>query len=135
MESGALSANAEAIAWICFILGGIVLLVGLFIGLVAAPKKAEEGNKADLDEAKKKAAETTSELKGLTTAGALESGGAAEAVEKATEKAEETQSILEGIGSLVGSLPEHQRFPGMLVLVGAVLMSVGTIQFGGTSIF
>jgi hypothetical protein len=135
MESGALSSNAEAIAWICFILGALVLVVGLYIGIISAPKKAEEENQKKLDEAKKTAAETTSQLKTLTTPGALESGDAAGVAADATEKAEKTESLLDGIGSLVGSLPEHQRFPGMLVLVGAVLMSVGTIQFGGTSIF
>jgi hypothetical protein len=32
-------------------------------------------------------------------------------------------------------LPENLRFSGMLVLVGAVLISIATIQFGGVSLF
>jgi type II secretory pathway component PulM len=125
--------NAEVIAWICFGLGAIVLLVGLYIGLVTAPAKAQESSKEKLDEAKASIAETTATLEAATA------GGAETAVPGAAESAKETaqaaKSALEQVGGVVGSLPEHQRFPGMLVLIGAVLMSVGTIQFGGTSIF
>jgi hypothetical protein len=133
MENGALD-NAEAIAWLCFVLGAIVLIVGLYIGLKTAPEKVEKENKQKLDEAKTKLEETTSQLKAATS-GNLEGGAAAGAAATATEKAEEAKSALEQVGGIVGSLPEHQRFPGMLVLVGTVLMGVGTIQFGGTAIF
>ena len=50
-------------------------------------------------------------------------------------KTEAAKSALEQVGSIVASLPENLRFAGLLVLVGAVLMSVATIQFGGTSLF
>lgn len=131
MENGGLD-NAEAIAWICFILGAIVLLVGLYIGLKIAPEKAAKENKEKIDEAKAKLEETRTQLQAATS-GNLEGGAAAGAA--ATANAEAAKSALEQVGSIVGSLPEHQRFPGMLILVGAVLMGVGTIQFGGTSIF
>ncbi len=131
MENGGLD-NAEVIAWICFILGAAVLLVGLYIGLKIAPEKAEEENKAKIDEAKAKLEETRTQLQ-TATSGNLEGGAAAGAAAAATTEA--AKSALDQVGSIVGSLPERQRFPGMLILVGAVLMGVGTIQFGGTSIF
>lgn len=133
MENSGLD-NAEAIAWICFVLGGLVLLVGLFIGLVTAPKKAEAETKQKIEEAKAKLDQTTAQLE-AATAGGLEAGGATGAAATATATAEAAKSALEQVGGIVGSLPEQQRFAGMLVLIGAVLMSVGTIQFGGTSIF
>lgn len=133
MENGGLD-NAELVAWLCFGLGAIVLLVGLYLGMKKAPEKAEEENKQKIEEAKAKLDETTSQLRAATSRN-LAGGDAAGAAETATAKAEEAKSALEQVGSIVGSLPEHQRFPGMLVLVGAVLMGVGTIQFGGTAIF
>lgn len=133
MENGGLD-NAEAVAWLCFILGAVVLIVGLYLGMKKAPEKAEEENKQKIEEAKAKLDETTSQLRTATSRN-LAGGDAAGVAETAATKAEEAKSALEQVGSIVGSLPEHQRFPGMLVLVGAVLMGVGTIQFGGTAIF
>jgi type II secretory pathway component PulM len=133
MENGGLD-NAEAIAWICFVLGAILLLVGVYIGVITAPKKVAEENKQKIDEAKTKLAETTTQLQAATS-GSLESGAAANVAASATATAEAAKSALEQVGGIVGSLPEHQRFPGMLVVIGAVLTSVGTVQFGGTSIF
>lgn len=133
METGGLD-NAEAIAWICFVLGGVVLLVGLYIGLITAPRKAEEASKEKIDEAKAKLEEATAHLQRAST-GDPGTRAALDTTTSATAAAEAAKSALEQVGGIVGSLPEHQRFPGMLVLVGAVLMGVGTIQFGGTSIF
>lgn len=133
MDKGGLN-NAEVIAWICFLLGATLLLAGLYIGVITAPRKAEEENKQKIDEAKTKLAETTTQLQAATS-GNLESASAANVATTAAASAEAAKSALEQVGGIVGSLPAYQRFPGLLVLVGAVLMSVGTIQFGGTSIF
>ena len=137
MENGAL-ANAETVAWVCFILGAVVVLVGLYLGIVAAPQKAGEETKKKLEEAKAKMEETTAHLERATARGRGDDAAAAEAAdatETAKETTEQAKSLLDGIGEAVGSLPEHQRFPGLLVLVGTALMGVATIQFGGTSIF
>jgi ABC-type transport system involved in cytochrome bd biosynthesis fused ATPase/permease subunit len=133
MDNNSLN-NAELVAWICFALGVIVLLVGLYLGLKVAPEKAKEENKQKLDEAKAKLAESTTQLKAAAS-GDLEAGKAAGVAASATAAAEQAKSALEQIGGIVGSLPEQQRFPGMLVLVGTVLIGVGTIQFGGTTLF
>lgn len=57
------------------------------------------------------------------------------AVSDAKEKGAEAQSVLQEIGSIVSALPENLRFAGLLVLVGTVLMSVATTQFGGHALF
>jgi hypothetical protein len=78
-------------------------------------------------------------------------GGIAYGVLRAPKKAKEDQETVQAalttvpedkrvaaakeISELIASLPEYQRFPGMLVLLGAALMGVGTVQFGGTSLF
>lgn len=48
---------------------------------------------------------------------------------------EEAKGKFSEIGSLVGSLPEHLRYAGLLIVVGAALIGVATVQFGGTSLF
>jgi hypothetical protein len=82
--------------------------------------------------------------------GILLLGGIAYGVFRAPTKAKEDQAKVkealdaaakqnataaEQISGLVASLPEYQRFPGVVVLLGAALMGVGTVQFGGTSLF
>jgi uncharacterized membrane protein (DUF106 family) len=125
--------NPEIVAWACFVLGIVVLIIGVLDGLVAAPAKAEKDKKL-VDEAKAKAEQLKAQreeakvrsLKGETTAADAQA-------EVATTKVE--KSVIDSIGTIVASLPEYQRFPGMLVLLGVVLMGVATVQFGGTSLF
>ena len=45
------------------------------------------------------------------------------------------KSALDEVSGIVAALPENLRFAGLLILVGAALMSVATVQFGGHSIF
>jgi hypothetical protein len=113
-----------ASSWILFVLGGSVLLLGLYLGTIAAPAKAKE-DKAKLAAAK---AEHHAAALKMQAAGGENQGVAAMAVAQSKTAAEQ-------IGSIVGSLPEYQRFPGLLVLLGAAMMGVATIQFGGTSLF
>ncbi len=116
--------NLDASSWICFVLGGIVLLVGLYLGL----RKPAVDNKKALDEAKAKITELTSQLQ-KAKEGKLEDG-----VDLAAT-AEGAKSAIEQVGGIVAALPENQRFAGLLILIGTVLMGVGTVQFGGTSLF
>jgi len=147
--------NAKLVAWLSFAIGALVLGAGVYIGLwtsMQKPKKEakdtlQEAN-ARLDDTKSKLADTKTNLEAVSTASSsgLEGVGAAADVATATEaassKADEAASSAEAaktaltqVGDLVGSLPENLRFAGLLVLIGAVLMSVATIQFGGTSLF
>jgi hypothetical protein len=122
--------NADIVAWACFGIGVIVLGIGLWMGIKTAPKKAKAASNDKLDEAKGKVKELTDELQKVKE-GNLEVA----AVTDVASTAEAAKSALEQVGSIVGSLPEYQRFAGMLILMGAVLMGVGTVQFGGTSLF
>jgi len=103
---------------------------GLITGLILSFRKVSEDVKKKVDDATAQ----LDELKGQAVAGVRMAADedTAKAVE---EKADQVKSTLGEISSLVGSLPEHLRFAGLSVLVGAVLMSVATVQFGGHSIF
>lgn len=140
------SAQGDAVAWICFVVGIVILLLGVAIGLWTSFKrtsrKADEAM-AKLDEAKARIGEAKAHIDVTTSAVAnadLESFGAsapdvAEAVQAAGESTEAAGTALEQVEGIVGSLPENLRFAGLLVLVGTALMGVATIQFGGTSLF
>lgn len=117
-----LSDDAKTVAWVCFILGIVLLAVGTFYGayltLVIEPR--EQKRKEQLErEAKEKVDEA-----------ALAAGDSAEAQQTAAE----AKSKIEQLASLIGALPEKLRFPALLILVGALLISVATVQFGGTSL-
>lgn len=140
------SAQADAVGWVCFGVGIVILLLGVAIGLwtslARAPKRADEAI-AKLDEAKTKIGEAKEHIERTTSAvvsSDLESFNAAapdltEAVQAAGESAEAAGTALEQVQGIVGSLPENLRFAGLLVLVGTVLIGVATIQFGGVSLF
>jgi hypothetical protein len=126
--------NAETVAWICLIVGIIVLLAGVAIGLVTSFRTAPKAEEKKITEARQKIEEAQAQMQ-YAAQPALEAGGAAASAEAATASAEAAKSALEQVQGIVASLPENLRFSGMLVLVGAVLMSVATIQFGGVSLF
>ena len=115
----------------------LILLAGVAIGLVlgfAAAPSGEAGTKA-ASERLKTALDQVGALKTVGVAAAespaADHGKAAEAASTGTA-AESTLKELQGI---IGSLPERLRFSGLLVLLGALLMSVATVQFGGHQIF
>ena len=132
--------SADVVGWVCLVVGILVLGTGVLIGVVTAGTQGTASTKltetkSKLDEAKTKLDEATTRLDRAKEEG-LEASGATAAVEAATASANDaTRSALEQVQGIVGSLPEHLRFAGMLVLVGAVLISVATIQFGGVSLF
>jgi FtsZ-interacting cell division protein ZipA len=140
------SAQGDAVAWICFVTGLVILVLGVVIGLwtsfTRASRKADEAM-AKLDEAKAKIGEAKAHIEVTTSAvvnSDLESFNAAapnatEAVQAAGESTAEAGTALEQVQGIVGSLPENLRFAGLLVLVGTALMGVATIQFGETPIF
>jgi cell division protein FtsL len=129
-----LTGNAELVAWICFIAGVVLLLAGVVIGLYLTFTKA----KRDVEEVKKKVEEAKNhvdDLRASAVSGSLRGEANEEAASAATAQAAAAKSTLEEISGIIGSLPENLRFAGLLVLVGVVLMSVATVQFGGHSIF
>jgi hypothetical protein len=126
---GALN-NAQAVAWICLIVGIALSLTGAGIGGFLSWTKAPADAKKALDTAKTKVEDTQKQLASGRTGG-LEAAGAG----SAAASADAAKSALDQVQGIVSSLPENLRFAGMLVLIGAVLMSVATIQFGGVSLF
>lgn len=138
--------QGQAVAWICFVVGVVVLFGGVAVGLWTsfkyAPKKTREA-KAKLDEASAKLDRAKAHIEVSRSAAAasnLESmdASATEAVvatEAAAQSTDEAKSAFEQVQSIIASLPENLRFAGLLVLVGTLLMSVATIQFGGVSLF
>jgi hypothetical protein len=121
-----LSTQAEIVAWACFIAGLVLLASGVAIGLYLTFVRTKE-------EAKNKAEEAKDRIDELKQAAASAPAGM-EAGE-ATDKAEEAKSVVDEFAGLISSLPETMRFPGLLILVGTLLMSVATVQFGGVSFF
>jgi FtsZ-interacting cell division protein ZipA len=138
--------QGQAVAWLCFVVGVIVLFGGVAIGLWTsfrkAPQTAEQA-KAKLEEAHAKIDEARAQIEESASAVAesnLESftasaADATSAAEAAGASAEAAKSAFEQVQGIVAALPENLRFAGLLVLVGTVLMGVATIQFGGVSLF
>jgi hypothetical protein len=130
----ALVTNKEAVTWICFGVGLVLVIGGSILGLTLSLRAAPSAASEKIDEAKGKIEEARATMATAAQPG-LESTAAASTAEAAVSSAEEAKSALEQVEGIVASLPENLRFSGMLVLVGVVLMSVATIQFGGVSLF
>ena len=126
--------NIDVVGWTCFLLGIGVLLTGVIKGTLIDHDVATKDAKKKIEEAAKKIDETKTHIT-LTTAEGLPAGGADAQVSAAQDSADEARSALEQVGDIVGALPEKLRFSGLLVLIGTVLMSVATIQFGHISLF
>jgi hypothetical protein len=133
----AMSASAQIVMWTCFVVGVVLLLSGVVIGLyltftAAVTSTATSAQASGKVEQAKEAVETL-----MTTAvDAAQTPQTSPEAEKTAAVAGNTaKSALDEIGAIVSSLPENLRFAGLLVLVGTVLMSVATVQFGGHSLF
>ena len=130
--------HADVVAWVSLIVGVVVLLAGVVVGLVTSLKKTPTAAGEKLDQAKQKIDETKANVDAVKAAqgqAGVEAAGGTSAADAASSSAAAAKTALEQVGDIIGSLPENLRFAGVLVLIGAVLMSVATIQFGGTSIF
>lgn len=138
--------QGQAVAWICFAVGVVVLFGGVAAGLWTSFRQVSQTTnavKAKLDEARAKIDEAKGHLEASTSAAAesnLESftSSAAEATAAASAAGTSTEaarSALDQVQGIVAALPENLRFAGVLILVGTVLMGVATIQFGGVSLF
>ena len=126
-----MSDSAEIVAWVCFVVGIVLLLVGVGIGLVLSLRRVTREWHQKMTQLRGQ----VDDLKATAVTGSMRAApdeGAASAVEA---QAAAVKSSLDEIGGIVASLPENIRFAGLLVLVGAALMSVATVQFGGHSIF
>jgi hypothetical protein len=128
---GAVSDSAEIVAWACFVVGIVLLLAGVFIGLILSFRKASH----DVNEKMNQLRGKVDDLKETAVSGSLRAGPDESAASAAEKKANEVKSALDEVSGIVAALPENLRFAGLLILVGAALMSVATVQFGGQSLF
>jgi len=138
--------QAQVVGWTCFVVGVVLLLGGVVVGLLVTLRQARrklEDAKTKLDHARAKLEEARGHIE-RTSSAAANAGNeavgapwpdATEAVEVAGASTEEAQSALDQVEGIVAALPENLRFAGLLILVGTVLMSVATVQFGGVSLF
>jgi hypothetical protein len=124
--------SLQATSWATFGLGVIVLVIGLGLGIFKAPAAAKK-DKKELTDAKVAAEVVSTELQEARNK-SLNEGVATDtnAIAAATAS---SKTAVEQISGAIASLPEYQRFPGLLVLLGAALMGIATVQFGGTSLF
>jgi hypothetical protein len=134
-KDGHMSTSAEIVAWACFGLGIGVLVTGVAIGYVLGLKTTTKGVTAK--DAKAKATEALTKVENLkkTAEDAAKAQPSDTTANTADKQGVEAKSAIEQLSSIVGSLPENLRFSGLLILIGALLMSVATVQFGGHTIF
>jgi hypothetical protein len=130
-----MSNSAFWVAWISFGLGAALLLAGVIIGLymtfAGQVAKAKEKVREKVNEAKAK----IDELKTTAVMAAQTASESTTAATEASGAAEAAKTTLDQVADIIGSLPEAMRFPGLLVLVGTILVSVATVQFGGHPLF
>jgi hypothetical protein len=126
-----LSTSAEIVAWICFGLGVLLVIGGVVLGLALSYPKTVVDIRKKVEHAKAR----VDELLATAVATAGESAPNPGAAASAGTQADAAKSTMEEITGILNALPEKLRFSGLLILVGTVLMSVATVQFGGHSIF
>jgi hypothetical protein len=126
--------NAQLVGGFCLVIGILVLASGVFVGLWTSLRDAPAAQKEKLKDAETKLDQAKGSVE-RAVAGAPGVKTTDEAAKDATKAIDEAQSAIQQVGAIVASLPENLRFAGLLVLIGAVLMGVATIQFGGTSLF
>lgn len=130
-----LTGKANAIAEICFVAGLVLVFAGAVIGLGISRKEAQtaapEAVQKKLEDTKTKVKQLTATAKEAAEADGKDTVQAA----KAGSDGAAAESGIKDLEGLITALPQGLRFSGFLVLLGALLMSVATVQFGGHSIF
>jgi hypothetical protein len=138
-----LATGSGAVAVVCLVLGVALIVTGAAHGVAVSRRESKVAQvTGELEEAERRFHATRDRLESMQ-AGGLESvgdlAGASSQLHLAAAEAESAagaaKSAVEQISGVVGALPENLRFSGLLLLVGTVLVSVATIQFGGTSLF
>lgn len=117
------SSRADDVASVCFVTGLGLLILGAVIGYWRED--------ADIRELKKKIKELEQKLKEAKEG--LES--TATPTDEQRAAAQDLEKAASAIKGLLEAFPEKLRFAVFMMVVGTLLMSVATIQFGGTSIF
>jgi len=126
--------SLEAVGWLSFVFGLLILLTGVVSGLIVWLKVDPSAAKQKITDAKAKIDETK-----LHLAAASKATPAAPAAEAASTQgaatAESAKSTLDDLTSMLGSLPLNLRFPGLLIIIGALMVGVATSSFAHVSLF
>jgi hypothetical protein len=127
--------NIDASGWICFGLGALTFAIGLGLGAWNGVKEAEKATRQQLKTKVDLAVGKVSDLTAKAVDAANAEGKDPAVAAAATATGAATEGAVKDIEGLLNVLPAPLRFAGFLMLVGAFVMSVGTVQFGGHSIF
>lgn len=131
--------SAEAVGWICFVIGAIGVLTGGVFGVLWAMGEAHTTVAAASDKPKKeevvKAAKSAVAELSDTAKTAAKEAPSEDKANEAAQKAGAAESAVADLAAIVKALPERLRFWGFLILIGGLLMSVATIEFSGHAIF
>lgn len=133
IATASLGTNAETVATFCFFIGAAMVVGGTLVGLVMSWKEAKSGGSAK--QKVNSALQSVKDLKDTAAKAAESTTAEPQTADSAKGKGAAAESALKEIEGIIGSLPERMRFVAMVVLIGALLMSVATVQFGGHSIF
>src|ERR1700722_4588538 len=131
-----LTGKANTVGVVCLIVGIVLVGAGAAVGLVLNVKPA--GSRGSAGAAKSRvqnAIAKASALKETAKQAAVSTNPEPATQKKADEAGGEIEGILKEVDGMIGALPESLRFSGLFVLLGVLLMSVATVQFGGHSIF
>jgi hypothetical protein len=144
MAAPLLATGSGAVALVCLALGFALIVSGTAHGIAVSRRESKVAQvTGELEAAQRRFHDTRDRLESMQVGGLEAAGadlaGASSQLHRAAVEAESTadaaKTAVEQISGVVGALPENLRFSGLLLLVGTVLVSVATIQFGGTSLF
>lgn len=119
-------------AWTCLVLGVIMIVVGGVIGLI---KYFENPSATKVQAAAAAAKAQVGLLSSQAVASANTDAVDPNAATTATTVESSAKSAIEDLANIISAFPNELRFPVFLILVGGLVMSVATVQFGGHSIF
>lgn len=127
--------DAIAVGWACFGLGAVVFVIGCVLGVYIDWKEIDGDASSNV---KGKVVKATKEVSDLTTKAveaANTDGKNTDTASAAEATGTAVVSTMKDVEGLLKTLPERLRFAGFLILIGALLMSVAAVQFGGHSVF
>jgi hypothetical protein len=133
---GNLTGKANTVGVACLVVGIALVVAGAVIGLVLNVKNGGSDGTAAVAKSKVENAITkASALKETAKQAAVSTNPEPQTEKSADQAGGEIDGVLKEVAGMIGALPEGLRFSGLLVIFGALLMSVATVQFGGHSIF
>ena len=103
-----MSTSAHVVAWICFVLGALILVAGMVIGLsLSSIRKTTQAVTAkEVSDKIKDASQTVEQLKKEAVASAQKPARDEDAAKAMSNNANDVMSVLGEIDGIIGALPE-----------------------------